>query len=67
MRLVLDTDVIVAAIRSPAGASAAIIRSIRQGQATLLLSVPLALEYEAEEDPKTAVPRHIESLKKLMG
>ena len=47
MRLVLDTDVIVAAMRSPAGASAAIIRSIRQGQATLLLSVPLALEYEA--------------------
>jgi sugar phosphate isomerase/epimerase len=27
----------------------------------------VALEYEAEEDPKTAVPRHIESLKKLMG
>ena len=27
----------------------------------------VALEYEAEEDPKTAVPRVIESLKKLMG
>ena len=27
----------------------------------------IALEYEAEEDPKTAVPRIIESLKKLMG
>jgi sugar phosphate isomerase/epimerase len=27
----------------------------------------VALEYEAAEDPKTAVPRHIESLKKLMG
>jgi sugar phosphate isomerase/epimerase len=27
----------------------------------------VALEYEADEDPKTAVPRHIESLKKLMG
>lgn len=26
-----------------------------------------ALEYEAAEDPKTAVPRHIETLKKLMG
>ena len=47
MRLVLDTDVVVAAMRSPAGASAAILRSIRQGQATLLLSVPLAVEYEA--------------------
>jgi len=27
----------------------------------------VALEYEAEEDPKTAIPRHIEALKKLMG
>jgi putative PIN family toxin of toxin-antitoxin system len=45
--LVLDTDVVIAAMRSPAGASAAILRSIRQGEATLLLSVPLALEYEA--------------------
>ena len=27
----------------------------------------VALEYEAAEDPKTAVPRIIESLKKLMG
>ena len=34
-------------MRSPAGASAAILRSIRQGKATLLLSVPLAVEYEA--------------------
>ncbi len=34
-------------MRSPAGASAAILRSLRQGQATLLLSVPLALEYES--------------------
>jgi len=39
--------VVVAAMRSPAGASAAILRSLRQGQATLLLSVPLALEYES--------------------
>jgi len=27
----------------------------------------VALEYEAAEDPKTAVPRHIATLKKLMG
>ena len=27
----------------------------------------VALEYEAAEDPKTAIPRHIETLKKLMG
>jgi putative PIN family toxin of toxin-antitoxin system len=47
VRLVLDTDAVVAAMRSPAGASAAIIRAIRQEQATLLLSVPLVIEYEA--------------------
>jgi putative PIN family toxin of toxin-antitoxin system len=43
----LDTDVIVAAMRSPAGASAAIVRLARQGQLTLLVSVALVLEYEA--------------------
>jgi predicted nucleic acid-binding protein len=34
-------------MRSPAGASAAILHSVRQGQAAMLLNVPLALEYEA--------------------
>jgi predicted nucleic acid-binding protein len=47
VRLVLDTDVVVAAMRSPTGASAAILRAVRRGAPTLLLSVPLALEYEA--------------------
>jgi putative PIN family toxin of toxin-antitoxin system len=47
VRLVLDTDVVVAAMRSPTGASAAILRAIRRGSPTLLLSVALALEYEA--------------------
>jgi hydroxypyruvate isomerase len=27
----------------------------------------VALEYEADEEPKTAIPRHMETLKKLMG
>ena len=45
--MVLDTDVVVAAMRSPRGASAAILRAARRGRATLLASVPLALEYEA--------------------
>jgi len=44
---VADTDVIVAAMRSPGGASAAILRAAREGKATLLVSVPLAMEYEA--------------------
>ena len=44
--MVLDTDVIVAAMRSPTGASAAILRAARRGRPTVLLSVALALEYE---------------------
>lgn len=47
MRWVLDTDVVVAALRSPKGASAALLKQIDQGLVTLLLSIPLALEYEA--------------------
>jgi putative PIN family toxin of toxin-antitoxin system len=45
--MVLDTDVIVAGMRSPGGASAAILRQARQGRVTLLVSVSLAMEYEA--------------------
>src|SRR5450432_1371122 len=47
MRLVIDTDVVVAAVRSPTGASAALLPLLLDGQATMLLSVALAIEYEA--------------------
>lgn len=47
MKLALDTDVLVAAVRSRRGASGAWMRAILSGEATLLLSVPLALQYEA--------------------
>jgi putative PIN family toxin of toxin-antitoxin system len=47
VRVVADTDVIVAGMRSPSGAPAAILRTARQGRITLLVSVPLAMEYEA--------------------
>ena len=47
MRLVVDTDVLVAAIRSPAGASAALLTFLLERRATMLLSVALALEYES--------------------
>jgi putative PIN family toxin of toxin-antitoxin system len=43
----MDTDVVVAAMRSPSGASAALLRAVRRDEATLLLTVPLALEYDA--------------------
>jgi len=45
--VVLDTDAVVAGMRSPSGASAALIRAARQGRVTLLVSVPLAIEYES--------------------
>jgi putative PIN family toxin of toxin-antitoxin system len=47
MRVVLDTNIVVAALRSPRGASAALIRQVRAGKVQILMSVPLALEYEA--------------------
>jgi putative PIN family toxin of toxin-antitoxin system len=46
MRLVIDTDVIVAALRSPTGASAALLVLLLRREAIMLLSVALALEYE---------------------
>jgi putative PIN family toxin of toxin-antitoxin system len=47
VRFVLDTDVVVAAMRSPSGATAAINLSAVEGHITLLMSVPLVIEYEA--------------------
>jgi putative PIN family toxin of toxin-antitoxin system len=47
VRLVLDTDVVVAAMRSPDGGSAELLRQIAAGRAVMLLTVALALEYEA--------------------
>lgn len=45
--LVIDTDVVVAAIRSRKGASAEIIRKALRSEIAIGLSVTLALEYEA--------------------
>jgi predicted nucleic acid-binding protein len=44
---VLDTAVIVAAMRSDAGASRKLVLAALDRRFELLLSVPLALEYEA--------------------
>lgn len=55
LRCVLDTDVIIAAMRSPNGASAAILlAALDNTNLKLLVSVPLALEYEA----KCLLPEH---------
>ena len=47
MRLVLDTNVVVAALRSPNGASAALLNRAFSRDFTMLISVALVLEYEA--------------------
>lgn len=54
MKIVLDTDVIIAGMRSPSGASAEIIRSARRGEVTLMASVSLFMEYES----KCTLPMH---------
>ena len=45
--VVLDTNVLIAGLRSPHGASYAILQHIGRGMFTFSLSVPLVLEYEA--------------------
>lgn len=47
MRLVLDTDVVVAAFRSDQGASRQVLLAALNRRFTMLVSVPLMLEYEA--------------------
>ena len=45
--MVLDTDIVVAGMRSPGGASAALLLEALAGRLTTLLNVALAIEYEA--------------------
>ena len=47
MRLVLDTNGVVTALRSPTGASAEILRRVRRRKITMIVSVGLFVEYEA--------------------
>lgn len=46
-RAVLDTNVVVAAIRSERGASRALLVGALEGRYRILMSVPLILEYES--------------------
>jgi putative PIN family toxin of toxin-antitoxin system len=46
MFAILDTCVLVSALRSSTGASHAVLKAIRTGQIRIALSVPLAIEYE---------------------
>jgi predicted nucleic acid-binding protein len=45
--IVMDTDTIVAAMRSPRGGSAALLLAADNGRVTLMATVPLFIEYEA--------------------
>jgi predicted nucleic acid-binding protein len=45
--MVFDTDVVIAALRSPNGASAALVEMALDGSITLVASLALTLEYEA--------------------
>jgi putative PIN family toxin of toxin-antitoxin system len=47
MRLALDTDVIVAALRSPSGASRQLIELLRAGRFEAVATVGMMMEYEA--------------------
>jgi putative PIN family toxin of toxin-antitoxin system len=47
MIFLLDTSVMVAALRSPTGASAELLRMARHQKFTVLISVGIMLEYEA--------------------
>ena len=51
---VLDTDVVVAAMRSPTGASAALLHAALEKKLIMLANVPLFFEYEA----KCTLPQH---------
>ena len=46
MRIVVDTNVVVSAVRNTAGASAAILSRVRAGEATMVGTLALALEYQ---------------------
>ena len=47
LRVVLDTDVMVAGLSSAAGASRRLLLAVLDGEVRMLLSTPLLVEYEA--------------------
>jgi putative PIN family toxin of toxin-antitoxin system len=47
MKIVMDTDVLIAGMRSPSGASAELLRRARRSEIDIAASVSLFMEYEA--------------------
>jgi len=69
VRLVLDTDVLVAAIRSDAGASRQLLREGLQGRFRLVASVSLMIEYQAvltRQDHLTASRLSVDDVSALL-
>jgi putative PIN family toxin of toxin-antitoxin system len=61
-RIVLDTNALVAAIRSRRGASFRLVEAVGRGQFELVVSVPLVVEYEAaalEHRPSNLSPADV--------
>ncbi len=59
MNIVMDTDVVVSALRSPSGASRPWLTEVLQGRVELSLTVPLVLQYEEV----LLRPRHLAAFK----
>ena len=70
-KLVLDTDVIIAGMRSPSGASATLLKHALNNDFVMLASVPLFFEYEAkctlEEHWLAGGLTHLESVDFVSG
>lgn len=69
MRLVLDTDTMVAAIRSDQGASRRLLIAALERRFALLVSVPLMIEYEAvmtRSEHLKAAGLHLAELEELL-
>jgi len=47
MRIVMDTDILIASVRSKTGASRSIMHMIERRQLTAVATVPMLIEYEA--------------------
>lgn len=66
-RVVLDTNVVVAALRSRRGASAAVLRAAGTGRFEHYLSVGLLLEYEsAFKRPEAAIRLPVEAIDDIL-
>ena len=64
-RIVLDTNVLVSAIRSRRGASFRLVSEVGRGHFEIFVSVPLVLEYEAamlERRPPSVSDEDLESI-----